>query len=167
MAAPSHASGRRCRSSQTAERAVADWVLADPQRALHASMAQIAAACDVSDTTVLRLCRTTGHDGFTAFRFALAQDLATPVQLIHDDAEPHDDLTAVVQKVFGANVTALYDTASTLDLVALERFLMALESASAVLVAGVGASGVVAQALHHRLRRLGRPSPAPMTSSPS
>ena len=45
------------------EARVATWVLQQPEKIMRLSMAQVAQACQVSDTTVLRFCRNTGFQG--------------------------------------------------------------------------------------------------------
>jgi DNA-binding MurR/RpiR family transcriptional regulator len=77
------------------ETQVATWILHHPETVMQASMAHIAQACGVSDTTVLRLCRTTGFRGFTDLKISIAQDLASPTQLIHDDISAEDSAQAV------------------------------------------------------------------------
>jgi DNA-binding MurR/RpiR family transcriptional regulator len=144
-----------------AERQVAEWVLADPQQLLTLSMSQIAQQCEVSDTTVLRMCRAVGFRGFTDLKLALAQDLVRPTQLIHDDIDTGDDPAALLRKVFLANVQALYDTLDLIDPAAVIAAVDALERANTITIGGVGGSAIVAQALYQRLYRLGRRCDAP------
>ena len=54
------------------ERKVADWILSQPDGLLTSSMMDVARACDVSDTTVLRMCRNSDFSGFTDLKLALA-----------------------------------------------------------------------------------------------
>jgi DNA-binding MurR/RpiR family transcriptional regulator len=144
-----------------AERSVAEWILLDPAPLVRMSMSQVAQQCGVSDTTVLRMCRTAGFVGFTDLKLALAQDLVRPTQLIHDDIEPDDPPAALLRKVFHANIQALYDTLELTDVDALVRAVDALEAARTITITGVGGSAIVAQALYQRLYRLGRPCDAP------
>lgn len=143
------------------ERSVAEWILAGPQRLVPMSMSQVAQACEVSDTTVLRMCRTAGFAGFTDLKLALAQDLVRPTQLIHDDIEPGDAPETLVRKVFHANIQALYDTLELLDADDVVRAVDALEGAATISIAGVGGSSIVAQALYQRLYRMGCRCDAP------
>lgn len=144
-----------------AERSVAGWILADPGRLVRMSMSQVAQQCGVSDTTVLRMCRTAGFVGFTDLKLALAQDLVRPTQLIHDDIEPDDPPEVLLRKVFHANIQSLYDTLELTDMGAVVRAVDALEQAGAITITGVGGSSIVAQALYQRLYRFGRSCDAP------
>lgn len=144
------------------ERRVADWVLAEPDEVLLSSMLQVAEQCRVSDTTVLRMCRGAGFAGFTELKLRLAQDLASPTQLIHDDVRADDDVAVVPEKVFTATLQSLHDTLELLDTDAFAAALGLLERASRVVVGGAGASGAVAQAFYQRCRRLGIDCDAPV-----
>ena len=70
----------------TAEIRVANWVLQQPEKVMELSMAQVAQACGVSDTTVLRFCRNTGFQGYLDLKLSIARDLASPTQ--QDEEEP-------------------------------------------------------------------------------
>ena len=146
------------------ERAVATWILENPAEVLDSSMLDIAQSCGVSDTTVLRMCRNSGFAGFTDLKLAIARDLASPMQLIHDDIAVDDDAATVAGKVFASSALALADTAKVLDGEAFDRALGLLERAGTVLVGGVGTSGVVGQMFYQRCRRLGIRCDAPQDS---
>jgi DNA-binding MurR/RpiR family transcriptional regulator len=142
-------------SLSDSERKVADWILQQKEAVLHLSMAQVAEACGVSDTTVLRMCRNIGFKGYTNLKIALAQDLASPTQLIHDDISNVDEPTEMARKVFLSNIQALYDTLELLDNATLINAVNSLKNARKVLITGVGGSSIIAQAAYQKLFRLG------------
>ncbi len=138
-----------------AELRVARWLLADPGKLLNLSMAQVAQACDVSDTTVLRFCRRVGYHGFTDLKLAIAGDITAPQQMILEGLSASDDLATQCAKVFKANIQALNDTAATLDMDAMARAIDLLSNARRILVIGVGTSIPIVEDLHQKLFRLG------------
>lgn len=138
-----------------AELRVARWLLDRPEQILNMSMAQVGYACDVSDTTVLRFCRSAGFRGFTDLKLAIAGDVAEPNRLIVEGVSVDDDLASVCAKVFGANVQALEDTAATLDLDSMKRAVELLAGARRILVIGVGTSIPIVEDLHQKLFRIG------------
>ncbi len=140
-----------------AERQVADWILQNADAVVRSSMAHIAAACQVSDTTVLRLCRSAGFRGFTDLKLSLARDVASPTQLIHDDIAADDEPPTVARKVFRTNIQALYDTLEMLDDQALIQAVQLLDRARQILLVGVGASAPIAISAYHKFFRLGLP----------
>ena len=137
------------------EAQVANWVLRHANRVVYLSMARVAEECEVSDTTVLRFCRSVGFHGYTDLKISLARDLARPSQLIHDDVIQDDLPLTIARKVFSANIQALYDTLEVLDESALNRALDLLADANFILIIGVGTSGPIVHDMHNRFFRLG------------
>lgn len=137
------------------EARVAGWIVQQPHRIVHLSMAQVAEACGVSDTTVLRFCRAAGFQGFTDLKLSIARDVSSPTQIIHDDIAIGDGPAAIARKVFMANIQALYDTLEVLDEAALVRAIELLTTARRILIVGVGTSGPVVHSMYNMLMRLG------------
>lgn len=143
------------------ETEVAKWILEDPRRLLPLSMSEVADACGVSDTTVLRCARRAGFQGYTDLKLAIAQDTVPENQLIHGEVGPQDDAATVIRKVFAASAQALDDTQSLLHGNAIDEIVAALDRAGTVSISGVGTSALVAQALYQRLARVGIRADAP------
>lgn len=143
------------------EREVATWILGHIDQALYLSMSQIAQICNVSDTTVLRMCRNSGFEGFTHLKILLAQDMANPTQLIHESINEDDSQLTIIQKVFASNIQALYDTLALVNEETLSKTISALENAEHILIAGVGGSSILSQNIYQRLYRLGLKCDAP------
>ncbi len=138
-----------------AEQKVALWVLQNPEKVIHMSMARIARECGVSDTTVLRFCRAAGFQGYTDMKLSIVQDLATPTQLVHDDISEDDDALTIARKVFLSNIQALQDTLEVLDGKALVQAADMIAAAKQILIIGVGTSGPIVQDMYHMFFRLG------------
>ena len=149
----------RIRSSYPAlaasEARVANWIMQQPQKIIHLSMAQVAQACGVSDTTVLRFCRNTGFQGYTDLKLSIARDVVSPTQIIHDDIAVGDGPAVVARKVFMSNIQALYDTLEVLDEAALIKAINLLTAARRILIVGVGTSGPIVHSMYNMLMRLG------------
>jgi len=137
------------------EARVANWIIQQPQKIIHLSMAQVAQACGVSDTTVLRFCRNTGFQGYTDLKLSIARDVVSPTQIIHDDIAEGDGPAVVARKVFMSNIQALYDTLEVLDEGALTKVINLLTGARRILIVGVGTSGPVVHSMYNMLMRLG------------
>lgn len=134
---------------------VANWVLQNPEQMIQLSMAQVAQECGVSDTTVLRFCRTAGFRGYTNLKILVAQDLARPGQIIHSEVTENDEPNAIARKVFMTNIEALQDTLAVLDMSALSHAVDMLQAARRILIIGVGTSGPIVQDAYNRFFRLG------------
>lgn len=144
------------------ERRVALWVLDHIDKTTRQSMSAIAQATDVSDTTVLRMCRAAGFEGFTDLKLALAREPA--LVMSEKPAAPPTDGMQAVRDMFRANMQALQDTMSVLDEAALNKAIDLIAGAKHILVGGVGGSGIVAQAFYQRCFRLGLRCDAPVDS---
>ena len=138
-----------------AERQVADWVLANSDKVVDSSMAQVALACGVSDTTVLRFCRAAGFKGYMDLKLSVARDMASPTQLVHEDIEEGDAPAVVVKKVFLSNIQALYDTLDVLDEGDLEKAVELMLAAERIFVIGVGTSNSIVHEAYNKFFRLG------------
>lgn len=138
-----------------AERKVAEWVSADPDATMTATLATLARAAGVSEPTVIRFCRSLGLEGFADLRMALArggQGSAPPPRLI----APGMPLPEVAGAVVDSAGAALAELRASLDTAAIERAALALLRAARVEVWGFGASAAMAQDLAYTLFRLCR-----------
>ncbi len=144
------------------ERRVALWVLENVDATIRNSMSAIAQAVDVSDTTVLRMCRTAGFSGFTDLKLALAQE---PRETRDDTSdETHASDIQAAGRLFRAVAQAINDTQGVLNEASFARALDLIAGARHILVGGVGGSGIVAQAFYQRCIRLGQRCDAPIDS---
>ncbi len=134
---------------------VADVILARPELAIYASVNEVAAAAGVSEATVMRLCRLLGFRGFQDFKIALARELVTPLQRLHEEVSEGDDPATIVHKVFQANIAALQDTLAVLDMQAMQAAAQALLAARLILIIGVGTSGPIVTDAGNKFFRLG------------
>lgn len=103
-------------SLPSAERKVADFILENPDRAMHMVINEIAEASGVSVPSVTRLARKLGYKGFLEFRVALASGSAAggEAHKLSPIDETDSDET-VVDKLYSASIRALEDTYHALD----------------------------------------------------
>lgn len=144
------------------ERRVALWVLENVDATIRNSMSTIAQAVDVSDTTVLRMCRTAGFSGFTDLKLALAQEPREARDEASDETHASDIQAA--GRLFRAVAQAISDTQGVLNETSFARALDLIAGARHIVVGGVGGSGIVAQAFYQRCIRLGQRCDAPIDS---
>src|ERR1700677_1188168 len=106
------------------ERRVAQAVLDDPAGVAWRHISELASSCGTSATSVVRFCRAIGMRGYPELRLALAgatayDDRASVAAAAYID--PNDDAATIAKKVAYADANAVYDTATRLDIPALER----------------------------------------------
>ncbi|WP_426415616.1 transcriptional regulator HexR [Aestuariirhabdus sp. LZHN29] len=141
-------------SLRKSELKVAEYVLGQPSRIIHQSIAELAAASTVSEPTVLRFCRAVGCNGFQDFKLQLAQSLAVNSGFAQFDIDANDDTSDYKRKVFDSTITSLVQTRDSLDPAALESAIEPLAKAKRVEFYGFGASGAVASDAQHKFFRL-------------
>jgi DNA-binding MurR/RpiR family transcriptional regulator len=137
------------------ERKVGQYVVDHAAEVIHLAVAELAQRCTVSDATVVRFCKRVGTEGYPNFKILLAQDLASTYPAPYANVQPGDSIGAAVQKVIAADMKALEDTLSVLDLGALERAVDTLLGARRVDIYGSGGAVVTALELQYKLMRVG------------
>ncbi len=151
----------RLLSFSATERKVARYIVAHAQEIAHLSMAKIASACQVSDTTVLRTCRRAGLDGFNELKVAIIKETASTPRVVAQDISESDSCLTIARKIFTEEAQSLYDTLDLLSESKLQTAIELIEKARRILIAGAGQSSTMSQAFSVLLRRLEYPSVAP------
>jgi DNA-binding MurR/RpiR family transcriptional regulator len=143
------------------ERRVAQAVLDDPVGVAWQNISELASSCGTSATSVVRFCRAIGLHGYPELRLALAGAVARDDKgsvAAAAEIEPDDDAATIIKKIAYADAKAVTDTASHLDIEALNQAVRELGRARRIDIYGVGASGFVALDLQMKLQRIGRPA---------
>lgn len=142
---------------------VAELAILDPRAVASLTITQLATAADTSPGTVQRLCHALELGGYAQFRVQLAAAAVQERRDVTDNIvsariSVDDSVASIAKKVTFANAAAVEDTASELDIEALEAALNALGDASRIDVYGLGSSGFVALDFQQKLHQIGRVS---------
>lgn len=143
-----------------AEQQVAQWVLAHPRQAAHATVADVAAAAATSQPTVVRFCRSIGTSGFRELKIRLAESISRPTSYLHRDVNQDDSIADAIAKVVDRSIQSLVDLRAALTSLPIEAAVNKLATARQIIFAGSGASGHVASDACHKFFRLGIPCTA-------
>ena len=141
------------------ETRVARRVLADPASAVDATAQQLADAVGVARSTVVRMCRRLGYDGYPQFRVALARDLPSTLDEVAAPGDAAHDSVLARARADARRLCA--DIEHALDAITEERLARIvghIAAASRVVVAANGSSAPVALDLAMRLTAAGRPA---------
>jgi DNA-binding MurR/RpiR family transcriptional regulator len=136
---------------------IADYILAHPADVVHMSVTELAEATGVSEGSVVRLCHQIGTTGYQDLKLALARELVEPVQFIHEDLQPEDQVGTVIEKIFRSNIQALTETLKVLDVGAMQRAVALILAAERVELYGIGSAAPIAVDAHYRMLRIGIP----------
>ncbi|MFB2554610.1 MurR/RpiR family transcriptional regulator [Herbiconiux liangxiaofengii] len=144
------------------ERRVAEAFLDDPAAASALSIAELADACAVSTTSVVRFYRRIGYTRFKDLRMDLTREITrenlenASFSAVSGDIDRADTLEDIVSKVALNETLSISDTVKTLDIAALGAAVQAVLGAGRIDIFGVGASSVVGLDLQQKLSRIGR-----------
>ncbi len=138
--------GEQGSSLTTAERRVAEVVLARPQLVAFGTVAELAAAAGAGAATVVRLSTKLGFDGFTALQAAVQGELAAQLRPAAERIrEPSSaDLAARHQQIESANVQASLGAVSP-ELLARVVDHLARPTARVFVLSGDASRGVATQ----------------------
>lgn len=134
---------------RASEQKVADYILSDPDRAIYQSITTLAENANVSETSVIRLCKAIGYNGFQDFKINVAKGVVAPRQQIHEDITADDDTQTIIHKVMNANIKAVEDTMDFIDPLLVQKAVDAIANTRRLEFYGVGGSGIVALDAHH------------------
>ncbi len=136
-------------------RRIADFLIDHAADVVHMSVTEVAERTASSEGSVVGLCQQVGARGFQQIKIALARELVQPVQFIHEDLTPADDLPTVVSKIFNSGLQAMQDTMNVLSVADLSRAVDAIRKAKRVEVFGIGSAATIAEDANYRLLRIG------------
>ena len=145
-------------SLSTAERRVADVIMASPHEVVQASITELARRSEVGAGTVGRLCMKLGYSGFPALKLALAADVTETSQGVIGFLEYGDSFEAIISKTTQASVQNLQDTELLLGPEHLNYAVEAIKRASFITVYALSATDhAIALLFYVRLLQLSIP----------
>ena len=126
------------------EKKVADIILANPQAAIHSSIATLARMSDVSEPTVNRFCRRLDTKGYPDFKLHLAQSLANGTPYVNRHVDESDGPEEYTNKIFESTMASLEVARQSVDIHTVNRVVDLLTQAQKISFFGLGASASVA-----------------------
>ncbi len=142
-----------------AERGVLDWVLENPEAASQCSIHRLAEQSYTSPSTVVRICRKLGFEGYRDLQKSLLCELAIHQENKADPSgqlEYTDQLTDIIDKVTYRNIASLENSRMLIEPEVIRRSVDLICASSTVLLFGMGASFLVAQDAYQKFIRVGK-----------
>lgn len=137
-----------------AERSIAELILTDPRRVTTMTITDLANIGKCSETTITRMSKALGYQGFGELKMAIATELPQRGANLYEAIEPDDSLYAVAGKFFYNCIQSFNDTLNFLEATHLEQAVSILNNCSRVGCFGFGASGLVANDAQQKLLRV-------------
>jgi RpiR family carbohydrate utilization transcriptional regulator len=126
------------------EKKVAEVILANPQSAIHSSIATLAKLANVSEPTVNRFCRRLDTKGYPDFKLHLAQSLANGTPYVNRHVDEFDGPGEYTNKIFESTMASLEVARQSIDISMVNRVVDLLTQAHKISFFGLGASASVA-----------------------
>lgn len=145
-------------------RRIADRVLKSPEAVKSISIKQLAASCNVSESTVTRFVHEIEVPSFQQFKIMIAEDLSKPSQNtsihrdahVYEDIEEDDDAATVISKISARYLLTVQDTLASLNRQQVELAVSAIEKASSISFYAMGASAICVENALYRFMRVGK-----------
>ncbi|MBE7036509.1 MAG: MurR/RpiR family transcriptional regulator [Ruminococcaceae bacterium] len=135
---------------------IARYFLKHPQEAVFLSVGELGAATKTSPTAIMRFVKKINYEGLNELRIAIA----------HGEKDIQPESTLIVKKtdsvsaVKSTMVNLICDSAGTTGALnpdgVLEKAIKMIQKADTLYLFGVGASGIVAEDLYHKLVRINK-----------
>ena len=135
----------------SAERRVADYVIAHRQKTQFMSISELAEEAGVAEATISRFCKRLGHKGYSAFKLAVANASALrgTSNPLAGEVLPEDSVEAMCQKIYAADADAMAQTLELIRPGTISAAADLLLSAGRVLCMGQGGSMILAMECAH------------------
>lgn len=139
-----------------AERKLAEWILAQPEKVIYMSAKALSQASNTSPATVVRLCYSLGLEGFTDLKLKLSANQSTIEENLYTDIVPNEDVGTIKQKLLLKMSDGLEKNCEDLEVDPIKQVINLLESTDAIFTYGIGASGIVADDFAQKFLRIGK-----------
>ncbi|HHU74579.1 MAG TPA: MurR/RpiR family transcriptional regulator [Clostridiales bacterium] len=140
----------------SSQKVVADYVLNHSNEVMLYTLNELANACGVSETTVLRFLHKINYNSYQIFKISLTQELSkdTP-NTVYEDVGLGDSVEQIMGKIISSTVSSINDSLEVIDSDAVEKFIEKIMSSKKILIIGVGASASIATDMYHKMIKLG------------
>lgn len=136
------------------ERKVAQFILDQPEKLLHATAGEISQMAGSSSAAVIRLCKSMGIKGYQELKVRVAGDLVKVPETGYRDIESGETLQGIVQKTTSNGIQSLSDTAELIDYAEMAAAVDALAQAKSIHCFGIGASNLIAMDAQQKFLRI-------------
>jgi len=142
-----------------AEKGVINYLLKEPEAVSTFSIHEFAQAAFTSSSTIIRLCKKTGFQGYKEFHKALLYELGVRKVTENEkmrEISREDSLEEIVNKVTYKNIVSLENTRKLVDLEKLQNCVNLLKKCRVIHLFGMGSSLLVAKDANLKFLRINK-----------
>ncbi|MBQ9036986.1 MAG: MurR/RpiR family transcriptional regulator [Erysipelotrichaceae bacterium] len=141
------------------EKGIADFIINNPDQVTKMSIHELAKKSYSSPSSIVRLCKQLGYDGFKEFKHALLAEL-----MAFGDTETHEDnpimatdsISEIIEKTTQNNIQSLHDSRHLINNKTIEEVVDKLYESHNIYVFGLGSSLGICNDMYIKMTRLGR-----------
>lgn len=141
------------------EKAIIDYVLKNPKEVSNLTIYQLAELTFSSPSTIIRLCKKNGFDGYKNFIKALIYELAIRKESKPDfktEVTKFDKIQEIIDKVTYRNIISLEDTKNLIDYEVINKCIELIYKCENLCLFGIGSSLIVAKDAQQKFMRLNK-----------
>jgi DNA-binding MurR/RpiR family transcriptional regulator len=142
---------------------IAEYVLENLEKSKTITTKELAAACDVAESTISRFVKEVGFDGFQEFKIALAESLIHSEQpgeyvekAVYEDITREDGTEIIIEKVYHQNLLKMGEAKKLINVEQLEKAVSIIEKAENLIFVSTGSSSVATNEAIMRFTRAGK-----------
>jgi len=137
-----------------AEKRVATFVKNYPEEVIKLPINVLAEKVGVSVSTIIRLCRRIGINGYTDLKIDITRDLALNYKKTYSEINSNDSIPLLLNKVQQLFSHTISNTFKILSISALKEAYLNIINSDSVLIIGAGGTAALAKLLNHKLLKL-------------
>lgn len=146
--------------AKPSEQGVLDYVLTNPEAAAECNIHRLAEVSYCSPSTIVRLCRKLGFDGYRELKKTLLCELAIRRQSQQEKGEHlehSNQLTDIFAKITYRNIASLEESMHLIEAEDIQKSVDIIAAADTLLLFGLGASYLVAEDAYLKFLRIDKP----------
>lgn len=148
------------KTASSSEKALIDYILKNSDQVAKISVQQLGTDTFTSPSTIVRLCRKIGFEGFKDFKKSLIVELTlqNKTSLQEEQAiEPGDTVDRIMDKLIYKHMMSIEETRTLIDSHVFEKCIELMHKVSTIYLFGMGSSYLVAKDLQQKLMRVNKP----------
>lgn len=141
------------------EKSILGYLLKNPEEAMELNIRQLANRTFSSPSTIIRMCKRVGFEGYKDFRQVMIYEMALRKQVKGQEAGEilkSDSLNEIISKVTYKNIDSLEKGIKLFDTEVLEKCVELIRDAKKICLYGIGASLCVARDAYLKFLRLNK-----------
>ncbi len=141
------------------ERKIADFLLSQPSQAVELKITQLAKESQTSPAAIIRLANRLGYSGYSELRMNIAKEVFSSEDIAQESSisqiKEGDSAVDVINGIVNMTSSTINGIPQVLDAEILHQAVKTIIEAKYIVLAGIGASGIVATDFQQKLARLG------------